>query len=624
MKMTLIRCGAVAGTCLAAAVAFGVTEWPLERLQLAAGYFDGPAVRTEQNVREMREAGIDLLIHSRNGDTNTFALLEKYGIRTVLNDLCDNIVMGPDKVGRQHELYPPAWYARQAKRFVDAPAIVGIDAGDEPSALDFPYLGEVIGQVSELFPGKYPYFNIYPNYASLSGLSGSVVKSQLGTATYEEHVAAYLKHMPLNYICFDHYLYPRKPEDETAMVNRYHDNFRVVSDACRASGRQLCFWAQVSTPPWKIEFGYTRTNQMRYQAFTALAYGARMICWGCYAGGWWTNRVLTATGEKTVLYDRLKTVNHEVRRLQSAYDRLRWLGTTRVRGRFLDAGCFRDVGTEDGAELVVGEFTGRSPDDPARGLLVVAGNDPLDLGRSDVTVRLKCETAVRVFGPEGEMSVDPDASGVLRLRMKPNACALFVTRRTAAEDGEDVVRFDLSGRKADDGLFEDLATVSSNCVRTGRRLLCRRNASGDLSVVEKTVLALGGDFERTEGEKTLVTMLRDFRPTASSFVPSFSNGYFIDLKAEDGTRLVVGDRVAKDEFARRRALVVFAAGDGSETGRKMHRITFRVRGQISGFGSQGPFACPPDANGLRSLRLADGELAVILLQNGKAACARMR
>ena len=67
---------------------------------------------------------------------------------------------------------------------MDHPAIWGIDTGDEPSALDFPYYGEVLKFVNKAFPKQFPYLNLYPNYAFVAKNSAQQTVNQLGAATY--------------------------------------------------------------------------------------------------------------------------------------------------------------------------------------------------------------------------------------------------------------------------------------------------------------------------------------------------------------------------------------------------------------------------------------------------------
>ena len=63
------------------------------------------------------------------------------------------------------------------------PAVYGYYLRDEPGAEAFPGLATVASIVKELAPGKWPYINLFPNYASAA---------QLGTATYEEHLEKFV------------------------------------------------------------------------------------------------------------------------------------------------------------------------------------------------------------------------------------------------------------------------------------------------------------------------------------------------------------------------------------------------------------------------------------------------
>jgi hypothetical protein len=51
------------------------------------------------------------------------------------------------------------------KEVNDHPAVFGYYLRDEPSAAMFPGLEKVAGVIRELAPGKWPYINLFPNYA---------------------------------------------------------------------------------------------------------------------------------------------------------------------------------------------------------------------------------------------------------------------------------------------------------------------------------------------------------------------------------------------------------------------------------------------------------------------------
>ena len=55
----------------------------------------------------------------------------------------------------------------------------------------------------------------------------------------------------------------------------------------------------------------------------AAAFGAEAITWACSGKGWFTNNVLTAKGEKTEQYEKLKKVNGELHSIGPRYMRYR-------------------------------------------------------------------------------------------------------------------------------------------------------------------------------------------------------------------------------------------------------------------------------------------------------------
>jgi hypothetical protein len=61
--------------------------------------------------------------------------------------------------------------------------VYGYYLRDEPGADAFAGLATVAMLVRELAPGKWPYINLFPNYANAQ---------QLGAATYEEHLEKFV------------------------------------------------------------------------------------------------------------------------------------------------------------------------------------------------------------------------------------------------------------------------------------------------------------------------------------------------------------------------------------------------------------------------------------------------
>jgi len=197
-------------------------------------------------------------------DREALDLLEKYHVGAIVSGIYPGWWGGNgDNAGKMSQLNPLEKYRESAVKLERHPAIWGVDTGDEPSALDFPYYDKVIRLSKQLFPEYFPYLNLYPNYASVAVNSSAQTINQLGTASYEEHIAEYCKNVSLDYLCYDFYMY-------SASVSGHYDNLLTVADACRKSGRSLWIVLQVNSSKKDI---WITENQLRAQAYSALAFG---------------------------------------------------------------------------------------------------------------------------------------------------------------------------------------------------------------------------------------------------------------------------------------------------------------------------------------------------------------
>lgn len=363
--------------------------------------------RTEQHVRDLSDCGIDFVICLEN-DRPTLDLLAKYGVGAIVSGIVPGWWGGDgNNAGTMAEKNPLSGYDKCAESFEDHPAVWGIDIGDEPSALDFPHYGRVYDRVNTLFPKQFPYLNLYPNYASVAENNAQQTVNQLGTATYAEHIERYCQCVPADYLCYDFYLY-------AINVPKAYENLRVVSDACLRTGRSMWIVLQVNSnraAEWITE------NGLRFQAYTAMAFGAENITWACYTAGWWHNQVLDEKGEKTEQYDKLKTVNGEIRTIGEEYMKYRrvsthfvgfegtdWLnGVGQESHPALSTGVFVAVTADD--PIVVGEMVSRTGD--SRALMIASAGDPYDKAPGDVTVTFRCcGRKITAIGGNGKLPVE--------------------------------------------------------------------------------------------------------------------------------------------------------------------------------------------------------------------------
>ena len=379
---------------------------------------------SDAHVRDVAECGIDFLICIPN-DKELLDRFQKHHVGAIVSGAVPGWWGGDGKnAGTMQKTNPLAVYDERAKSFIDHPAIWGIDIGDEPSALDFPHYGKVFQRVDSLFPNQFPYLNLYPNYASVSQNTAEQTVNQLGTPTYREHIAEYCRNVPADYLCYDFYLY-------SINVPLAYENLRVVADACVGTGRSMWIVLQVNS---NKEDKWITENELRFQAYTAMAFGAETITWACYTAGWWHNQVLDAKGEKTQQYDKLRRVNAELHRLGPSYMKYRrtrtdfvsFQGTKWLEGvgqktlSDFSNGVFEGLRCSDHSPLVVGTMLSRTGNGN-QALFVCAADDPYDEYPTNHTLTFRADGwRISACGGEGPVKVNVGADGTYSIDLRSN------------------------------------------------------------------------------------------------------------------------------------------------------------------------------------------------------------
>ena len=414
--------------CYSATQASKHSRMDRSRLNIGA-YHLQPYAHSEQHVKDVADCGIDFMLCIR-GDRTLLDLFRKYNVGAIVSDIVPGWWGGDgDNAGTLKDKNPLSAYDAAAEKFQDHPAIWGIDIGDEPSALDFPHYGKIYEKVSMLFPHQFPYLNLYPNYASVAENNAAQTVNQLGTKTYEEHIASYCKNVPANYICYDFYLY-------SINVHQAYENLRVVSNACKETGRSMWIVLQVNSN--KKEQWITE-NELRFQAYTAMAFGAENIIWACYTAGWWHNQVLDDNGEKTQQYDKLRTVNSEIHHLGKNYMKYRRVATDFVGFKSTEwlkdvkqqpvesftNGLFSALRATDNAPLVVGSMVSRKHGGK-EALFICAADDPYDRKPIHHTITFKTDgRKLKATGGRGELTLQRNENGYYTIDIMSNEGVLI-------------------------------------------------------------------------------------------------------------------------------------------------------------------------------------------------------
>jgi hypothetical protein len=126
------------------------------------------------------------------------------------------------------------------------PAAFGYYLRDEPPATWFGNLEKVASAIREFAPHKWPYINLFPDYAD---------NSQLGTTGYADYLERFITTCNPRIISYDNY----SLMDDGSVRSSYWTNLEAVRNACKKHG---------------IEFWNIRANGCR-SAFRSL-YNARL------------------------------------------------------------------------------------------------------------------------------------------------------------------------------------------------------------------------------------------------------------------------------------------------------------------------------------------------------------
>ena len=229
------------------------------------------------------------------------------------------------------------------------PAVFGYYLRDEPNSRMFPALARYAAAFRQAAPQARCYINLFPNYAS---------SSQLGNATYEEHLEQFITTVRPSFVSYDHYALM----EDGSLRDGYFRNLEAVRSA--ALTHDLPFWNIVLA---NAHFTYAEPTAagLCFQAYTTMAYGGRGISYFTYicpATGNYRLAPVDQFGHKTPTWDMLRNVNLQIHALAPTLVKLKSVGV--VHHPDVPTGCrgldqSRHVAELSGSgRFVLGEFEG--------------------------------------------------------------------------------------------------------------------------------------------------------------------------------------------------------------------------------------------------------------------------
>ncbi len=365
---------------------------------------------SEERYQEIAESGINLIygIHE-GGDQEAIKralrCCEKAGISYLARDsLVSSFYAGSS----MHEL---------TKDYDSSPALEGFLITDEPPAKWFSDLGEMKKSFEKEYPGKEFYVNLLPTYAKAE---------QRGTKTYEEYIDSYLKEMNPAFLSYDHYCLKGDKANPLMTADVLY-NLEFVQSKCMEEGIPMYTFVRAMGESDSLRT--PNEAEVFHQVMTQLAYGSRSIQYYCY----WTPlsyeeqayAMIDRNGEKTPLYEAVKSANKKLLNLDEAYLDFSYQGTMPIQGSeeedypmqftMLDNPLQEIPGIKDieaSANTLIGKFQNG---EGREGYIITNFSDPAYELDDELALTFKGADAVLVYHGESKETIDLQSS---RFEMK--------------------------------------------------------------------------------------------------------------------------------------------------------------------------------------------------------------
>ncbi|UCD52928.1 MAG: hypothetical protein JSW27_09870, partial [Phycisphaerales bacterium] len=270
---------APAGDCSAPAARVPILAWhsiPEDELSI-------------DRFRELAGMGLthSLMHYSPAGNARALDLAAQAGVKLFVGD------------GRFSQ--PGEELRRAAESYRDHPALAGYLLRDEPSVGAFAALATARDALKAIDPVHWSYVNLLPTYAS---------PTQLGCATYPEHVRRFMLEFRPEVLSFDHY--PILEGDR--LRGDYFQNLEWIRQSSLEFGTP--FWAFALTCPHK-PYPMPTLGHIRFQTWSNFAYGAKGLqyftYWTPQPGTWdFHDAPIKLDGTRSATWEILKAFNEEV------------------------------------------------------------------------------------------------------------------------------------------------------------------------------------------------------------------------------------------------------------------------------------------------------------------------
>lgn len=209
--------------------------------------------------------------------------------------------------------------------YADHPALLGINAWDEPHFSDFESVLQSKNAFDELMPADKLFFvNLYPGYANIADLGGS----------FEYYVDTYLETVKPPMVSIDHYPLVKSEsiQGATEINNSYFSDIETVRHSAKRHG-DIPMWSIILTSGHGSLVS-PGVAELRWQMAVNMAFGVEALVHYTYPQESADYKsMVTVDGKRTEVFDRVQEANLELRKWDNVYLSFNWEATAEVEGR---------------------------------------------------------------------------------------------------------------------------------------------------------------------------------------------------------------------------------------------------------------------------------------------------
>lgn len=193
-----------------------------------------------------------------------------------------------------------------ARRFMNHPALAGYFLRDEPVRKDFAELGAWAKKIETVDNRHFCFVNL------ISSIHPTNTEA-LGTATYAEFLKTFVAEVPQQLLSFDFY-----PVLTEGIHERWYEGLELFSAETKKMEKP--FWAFALASSYNDLHPAPTIPALRLQLFSNLAYGAQGLeFWAYRMSQGLRCAPIGLDGKRTVVYDRIKSVNNEIQTLAGVF-----------------------------------------------------------------------------------------------------------------------------------------------------------------------------------------------------------------------------------------------------------------------------------------------------------------